>query len=448
VIEQIEALNNIVNGLVWGAPMMILLVGTGVLLTLITGFVQIRQFPRVMTEVLGKLLQRGHGEGTVTPFQALSTALASTVGVGNIAGVCTAIFLGGPGALFWLMVSGFFGMATKFAEVAVALHYRERDEAGTMRGGAMYVLSKGLKMPWLGKVFALLTATAAFGIGNMVQANSVADAVRSSLGVPVWITGLVLAVLTALVILGGLQRIAEVTQLLVPFMCILYVAGALVILVRFADRIPDAIGLVFASALSGHAAVGGFAGAGVMAAVRLGIARGLFSNEAGLGSAPIVHASATTDHPVRQSLYGIFEVFVDTMVVCLMTGMVVLVTGAWTSGDTGAALAGRAFSMGLPGEAGHLVVSTSIVLFAFSTLVGWAYYGETGITFLFGARAAMPYRLLWIVFVFVGAIGKLHLVWDIADTLNGLMALPNLIGVLGSLALLRRLMREFFAAGK
>ena len=447
MIERIEALNSLLNGLVWGTPMMILLIGTGVLLTVVTGFVQIRYFARTLKEVLGKLLQRGSGDGSVTPFQALSTALASTVGVGNIAGVCTAIFLGGPGALFWLMMSGFVGMATKFAEVAVALHYRERDHDGTMRGGAMYVLAKGLKMPWLGKVFAFLTATAAFGIGNMVQANSVADAARSSLGIDPWITGVVLAVLTALVVLGGIKRIAEVTQFLVPFMCVLYVVGAAVVLVRFAAQIPDAIALVFRSAFSGHAAAGGFAGAGVMAAVRFGIARGLFSNEAGLGSAPIVHASATTDHPVRQAMYGIFEVFVDTMVVCLMTGVVVLVTGAWQSGDTGAALAGRAFSIGLPGEAGHFVVSTSIILFAFSTLVGWSFYGETGATFLFGTKAVLPYRLLWIGFVFLGSVGQLHLIWNIADTLNGLMAIPNLIGVLGSIALLKRLMREFFTPG-
>ncbi len=444
MIDRIESFNTLLNSFVWGAPMMILLVGTGVLLTIVTGLVQVRQFPRVVREVLGKLFKRGSGEGSVTPFQALSTALASTVGVGNIAGVCTAIFLGGPGALFWLMMSGFVGMATKFAEVAIALHYRERDRDGIMRGGAMYVLTKGLKMPLLGKLFAVLTAAAAFGIGNMVQANSVADAARSSYGVPVWITGVVLSALTALVILGGLKRIAEVTQLLVPFMCVLYVLGATAVLVRFAGEVPHAVALVFESAFSGHAAAGGFAGATVMAALRYGIARGLFSNEAGLGSAPMVHASATTDHPVRQALYGIFEVFVDTMAVCLLTGLAVLVTGAWQSGDTGAALAGRAFSIGLPGEAGHFIVSTSIMLFAFSTVVGWSFYGETGITFLFGTAAVLPYRILWILFVFLGSIGRLHLVWNIADTLNGLMAIPNLIGVLCSIALLRRLMREFF----
>ena len=443
--ELIAAWNQSLNTLVWGAPMMILLMGTGLLLTVVTGFVQVRQFPRVVREVVGRLFGSGKGEGSVTPFQALATALASTVGVGNIAGVCTAISLGGPGALFWLWVSGLLGMATKFAEVAVALHYRERDSHGIMRGGAMYVLSKGLGLGWLGTLFALLTSLAAFGIGNMVQANSVADAVRTSFGIETWITGAVLSLLTAAVILGGIKRIAQFTERLVPLMCALYIAGAVFVVVRFAGEIPGAIALVLDSAFSGHAAAGGFAGATVMSAMRYGVARGLFSNEAGLGSAPMVHASAVTDHPVRQAMYGIFEVFVDTMVVCLLTGFVVLVTGTWNSGKTGAALAASAFSTGLPGEAGHYVVSISLILFAFSTLVGWSYYGETGITFLLGTRAVLPYRLLWIVFCFLGAVGQLHLVWDIADTLNGLMALPNLVGVLASIPVLRMLMREFFS---
>jgi AGCS family alanine or glycine:cation symporter len=445
VIEQIAAWNQALNALVWGAPMMIALMGAGVVLTVVTGFVQVARFPHVVREVLGKLFRRAEGEGTVTPFQALATALASTVGVGNIAGVCTAISLGGPGALFWLWVSGLLGMATKFSEVAVALHYRERDSAGIMRGGAMYVLTKGLGLHWLGNIFALLTSVAAFGIGNMVQANSVADAARSSFGIEPWITGLVLAIVTGVVVLGGIKRIADVTGLLVPGMCALYIAGALVIVVRFAGEVPGAIGLVLDSAFSGHAAVGGFAGATIMSAMRYGVARGLFSNEAGLGSAPMVHASANTDHPVRQAMYGVFEVFIDTMLVCLLTGLVVLVTGAWHAGATGAALAGQAFSIGLPGESGHFIVSTSLILFAYSTLVGWSFYGETGVTFLFGQKAVMPYRLLWVVFVFLGAIGQLHLIWDIADTLNGLMAIPNLIGVLASIPLLRTLMREFFA---
>jgi len=404
MLETITSVNQTVNTFIWGVPMMVLLMGVGVLLTILTKGIQFRKLPFAFQEVLGKLFRASEGEGTVRPFQALATALASTVGVGNIAGVSTAIFLGGPGALFWLMVSGLLGMSTKFAEIAIALNYRERDAGGTMRGGAMYVLKKGLRMPWLGAVFALLTAVAGFGLGNMVQANSVADAMRASFGVAPWISGLFLVALT----------------------------------------VPEVIRLILESAFTGQAAVGGFAGATARSALSYGIKRGLFSNEAGLGSAPMVHSSAVTDHPIRQASYGIFEVFVDTLMVCMLTGFVVLATGAWQSGENGAALSARAFAIGLPGEWGHLTVSLSIMAFAFSTIIGWAYYGETAITYLFGAKATLPYRLAWTGFVYLGAIGSLRLIWDVADTLNGLMAIPNLIGVLGSLGVLLRLIREFF----
>lgn len=448
MIETIEAINGTINGLVWGWPMIVLLVGSGVLLTILTGFVQVRHLGTALKEVLGKITQKSAGAGTVTPFQAVATALASTVGVGNIAGVATAIFIGGPGALFWLWVSGFFGMCTKYAEIVIALNYREPDATGTMRGGAMYVLKNGLKMPWLGTVFALLTSLAAFGIGNMVQANSVAAALLDTFQIPTHITGIVLMVVTAAVILGGIKRIGQFTEYLVPFMAILYIAGGLFVLVRFAGEIPAALRLVFDGAFTGTAAVGGFAGSTVLTAMRYGIARGLFSNEAGLGSAPMVHAAAITDHPVRQGMYGIFEVFVDTLLICSTTGLVILVTGAWTSGATGAALSSRAFEIGLPGTWGDVVVTTSLVLFSFSTLVGWSYYGETGIVYLLGAKAAVPYRLLWLVFIFLGSVGSLHLVWDIADTLNGLMAIPNLIAVLASIPMLLKLHREFFARAR
>ena len=445
MLETISSANAWLNGYVWGLPTIILLVGTGVLLTVLTRGVQFRYLPYALKEVLGKLRRGGGGEGSVRPFQAVATALASTVGVGNIAGVATAISIGGPGALFWLWVSGILGMCTKYAEIVVALHYRERDDAGHMRGGAMYVLKNGLGMPWLGAIFALLTALAAFGIGNMVQANSVADVMRATFAVPTWITGLVLVVVTALVILGGIKRIGVVAEYLVPFMAILYLAGGIVIMFRYAGAIPAALALVFDSAFNGTAAVGGFAGSSIAMALRYGIARGLFSNEAGLGSAPMVHAAATTDHPVRQGLYGIFEVFVDTILICTTSGIVILITGAWSSGATGAALSAEAFQTGLPGEWGNMVVTSGLVLFAFSTLIGWSYYGETGIVYLLGARAAVPYRLAWLVLIYFGAVGSLHLVWDIADTLNGLMAIPNLIGVLGSIPVLLKLQREFFA---
>ena len=444
MLEQIAAWNTWLNSYVWGWPTIVLLLGTGVLLTIVTGVVQFRYLGRSLREVLGKITQKRAGAGSVSPFQAVATALASTVGVGNIAGVATAISIGGPGALFWLWVSGLLGMCTKFAEIVIALHYREEDATGTMRGGAMYTL-KGLGLPWLGTVFAALVSLAAFGIGNMVQANSVADSLRSSFGIEPALTGVVLAAITAVVILGGIKRIGEVTEILVPAMAVFYLAGGLFVLVRYASELPATIALVFEGAFTGTAAVGGFAGSTMMMALRYGVARGLFSNEAGLGSAPMVHAAAQTDHPVRQGMYGIFEVFVDTILVCTTSGLVILVTGVWDSGATGAALAGTAFSTGLPGTWGNIVVTTSLVLFAYSTVIGWSYYGETGVVYLLGTRAAIPYRLVWLVFIYLGAVGSLHLVWDIADTLNGLMALPNLLSVLMSIPLLRRLTREFFA---
>jgi AGCS family alanine or glycine:cation symporter len=442
--ETLARLNSTLNGYVWGWPMIVLLMGTGLLLTVLTGAVQFRRLGFALREVLGKITRRGGGQGDVRPFQAVATALASTVGVGNIAGVATAICIGGPGAVFWLWVSGLFGMATKYAEIVVALHYRERDASGTMRGGAMYILKKGLGWPWLGSAFALLTALAAFGIGNMVQANSVADALKATFNVPTWLTGLTLVVLTGVVILGGIKSIARVTQWLVPFMALLYLSGAVIVLVLYANQLPHAFGLIFNGAFSGTAAVGGFAGSTIMMALRYGIARGLFSNEAGLGSAPMVHCAADTDHPVRQGMYGVFEVFVDTLLICTTTALVILVTDTWSSGITGAALSAKAFETGLPGTFGSIVVTGGLMLFAFSTLLGWSYYGETGIVYLLGAKAAMPYRVAWLVFVYLGATGSLHLVWDIADTLNGLMAIPNLIGLLASIPLLLRLQREFF----
>ena len=443
MLDALARANSWLNGFVWGWPIIILLVGTGLLLTVITGGVQFRRLGTALREVLGKLRHKGHGEGTVSPFQAVATALASTVGVGNIAGVATAITLGGPGALFWLWVSGILGMATKFSEIVVALHYREPDAKGIMRGGAMYTLKKR-GLPWLGTIFALLTALAAFGIGNMVQANSVAASLEESFGASRMIVGIVLVVISAAVILGGIKRIAAFAELLVPFMAIVYITGGLFVVVRFGAGIPDAMRLIFDGAFSGTAAVGGFAGSTIMLALRYGVARGLFSNEAGLGSAPLVHAAANTDHPVRQGLYGVFEVFVDTLLICTTTGLVILLTGAWDDGQTGAALSVRAFEIGLPGTWGDIVVTTGLVLFAFSTLIGWSYYGETGIVYLFGTKAAFPYRIAWLVFIYLGAVGSLHLVWDIADTLNGLMAIPNLISVLISIPLIRQLQREFW----
>jgi AGCS family alanine or glycine:cation symporter len=443
MLETLVRWHSTLNGWVWGPVTMALLMGTGLYLTILTRGVQFRWLGRALGEVLGKVFSKSAAEGTVSPFQAVSTALASTVGVGNIAGVSTAITIGGPGALFWLIVSGLLGMCTKFAEIVLAILYREQDDTGTWRGGAMYTLKNGLRSPWLGGLFALLTALAAFGIGNMVQANSVAESVRASFGVDNRLSGALIVVLTGIVILGGIRRIADVTQFLVPFMCLTYLLGAAVILVRFAADIPGVLSMVLSDAFSGQAAVGGFAGAGVAQAIRYGVARGLFSNEAGLGSAPMAHAAARTDHPVRQGLYGIFEVFVDTILVCAATGLVVLSTGEWTKGETGAALAARAFETGLPGVWGDTVVTTGILAFAFSTLLGWSFYGETAIAYLLGTKSILPYRLAWLVAAYLGATGSLHLVWDIADTLNGLMALPNLLSLLLLSGVVVRSLREF-----
>ena len=443
MLESIERGNAWLNGYVWGVPMIALLMGTGLVLTFVTGAAQFRYLALALREVLGKVAVRTGSAGSVSPFQAVATALASTVGTGNIVGVATAMYIGGPGALFWLWVSGLLGMCTKFAEIVVALHYREPDASGTLRGGAMYTLRKGLGMPWVGALFALLTAVAAFGIGNMVQANSLADSLRP-FGIAASLSGMLLAILTAAVIVGGIKRIGEVAQILVPFMSLLYLGAGALILATHTAALPRALGLIFEGAFTGTAATGGFLGSTVALAVRFGIARGLFSNEAGLGSAPMVHAAAQTDHPVRQGLYGIFEVFVDTLLVCSVTGLAILVTGAWSSGLDGAALSGEAFRLGL-GGAGTVVVTSCIVLFSFSTVIGWSYYGETAIVYLLGVRAAIPYRAAWLVFIYLGATGSLQLIWSLVDTLNGLMAIPNLVSVLGSIALLVRLQREFFA---
>lgn len=425
--------------------MMALLLGAGLVLTVATGGVQIRRFPFAVRQVLGSLRSRGEGEGTISPFQALATSLSATVGVGNIAGVSMAIASGGPGAVFWMFASAVLGMATKYSEIAVALEYRQKDEQGIVRGGAMYVLAQRFGLRWLGAVFAGLCAVASFGIGNMNQASTLADAMRSAFGVPAHWSGLALAALTALVVLGGLRRIAEVAAVLVPAMCLLYFSCALYVLATRLGDFPAVLDLIVGSAFSGQAAVGGFLGATVRSAMRYGIARGLNSNEAGMGSAPIAHAAAVTDHPSRQGTYGLFGVFVDTLVVCMLTAFTILSTGVWTSGKTGAALSAEAFAIGLPGDWGALMVSLSLVPFAFSTIVGWAYYGETAVAYLFGVRSVFGYRLAWVAFVFVGAVGGLEAVWGFSDTMNGLMAVPNLFAVLGSLGLVRRQLREFFS---
>ncbi len=446
-MEAIMNINNWLNGIVWGPPMLILIVGTGLFLSISTGFFSITKLGYILKNTLLKMFSKeGKGEGEVTAFQAVATALAATVGTGNIAGVATAIASGGPGAVFWMWIAAILGMTTKFAEVVLAVNFREKTEDGRFVGGPMYYITNGLGWKWLAVLFAVFGAFAAFGIGNMVQSNSVAEALQNSFNIKPWITGAVLAVVTGLVIIGGIKRIGAFTEKLVPFMAAIYIIGGLVILIMNVSHIPAAFGLIFSSAFTGKAAVGGFAGAAVSQAIRFGVARGVFTNEAGLGSAPIAHAAATTDHPVRQGLWGVFEVFADTLVICSITALAIVSSGVWESGLTGAALTTSAFDATLPG--GGYIVSIGIVLFAFSTIVGWEYYGERCAEYLFGPKANMIYRILWIPFVLIGAIGGLEFVWSLADTMNGLMAIPNLIGVIALSGTVLKLTKDFFAKEK
>lgn len=446
-MEMIMQINGIINGIVWGPPILVLIVGTGLFLSVKTGFFSITKLGYILKNTLLKMFDKStQGEGEVTAFQAVATALAATVGTGNIAGVATAIALGGPGAIFWMWLAAIFGMTTKFAEVVLAVNFREKTQDGRFVGGPMYYITKGLGWKWLAVLFAVFGALAAFGIGNMVQSNSVAAALESSFSINPLVTGLVLAVITALVIVGGIKRIGAFTEKLVPFMAAVYILGGLVIIIVNAAKIPAALGLIFSSAFTGHAAFGGFAGATLMHAIRFGIARGVFTNEAGLGSSPIAHAAATTDHPVRQGLWAVFEVFADTLVICSITALAIITSGVWEGGLSGAALTTAAFDASLPG--GGYIVSIGIVMFAFSTIVGWEYYGERCAEYLFGPKINIIYRIIWIPFVVIGAIGGLNFVWDLADTLNGLMAIPNLVGIVALSGTVFKLTKEFFSKEK
>jgi AGCS family alanine or glycine:cation symporter len=442
--QAIEALVGRIGAFAWGPPMLILLVGTGFYLTLLLRGLQFRKLGYSLWLALVKRKEDSDEPGDISHFQALMTALSATVGTGNIAGVATAIAAGGPGALFWMWVTGLVGMATKYGEAVLAVKYRITDENGTMSGGPMYYISKGLGWKWLGTLFAVFAAVAAFGIGNMVQSNSVADAVEATFHVPFYVTGIILMIFTAMVILGGIKNIGRVTGTLVPVMIVFYVLGALVILAIHISAIPAALALVFSEAFTPTAASGGFAGATVMMAIRMGVARGVFSNESGLGSAPIAAAAAQTKHPVTQALVSMTQTFLDTILVCTMTGLVLILTGAWKSGMTGAELTSFAFQEGMAG--GHYIVTLGLILFAYSTILGWSYYGEKSIEYLFGEIAVQPYRILFVIFVGVGAVAKLDFVWSLSDMFNGLMAIPNLIGLLALSPVIARETREYFGA--
>jgi AGCS family alanine or glycine:cation symporter len=423
-LQSLEALLGRVSDLVWGPPLLILLFGTHLFLTVRLRFIQ-RYLP---TAIRISFRREPEGPGDISQFGALMTALAATIGTGNIVGVSTAVAAGGPGAVLWMWLTGVFGIATKYAEAVLAVKYRVKTPSGDMGGGPMYVLERGLHARWLGIVFAALTALAAFGIGCMVQANSISALLHQSYRVPTWASGVVMTVLTAVVILGGIKSIAGVCEKLVPFMAVFYVLGCLVLLVMHAERIPESLRLIGTSAFTGQAAVGGFLGAGVREAIRYGIARGLFSNESGLGSAPIVAAAAQTRNPVRQALVSSTGTFWDTVVVCAMTGLVVVNSMQWTEGLKGAALTHAAFTD--LGVVGPFILSVGLLTFVFSTILGWSYYGEKAAEYLFGEGAVKPYRWLWVAAVMVGSVATLPAVWAFADIANGLMAVPNLVSLI------------------
>jgi alanine or glycine:cation symporter, AGCS family len=490
-VEQISEVIGLVNGAVWGPPMLVLILGTGLFLTIGLGVMPLRRIGYGFRMLWSG--RRGQGEGDITPFNALMTSLSATIGTGNIAGVATAIAIGGPGALFWMWMTALVGMATKYAEAVLAMRYREVDEKGNHVGGPMYYIKNGLgkNWVWLATLFAIFGALAGFGIGNSVQANSVADALSSRFGVPEFWTGIVMAVLVALVLIGGIRWIAQVSGKLVPFMAVAYVLGGLVILVLNYAEVPGAFALIIGEAFTPSAGVGGFAGAGIMLAIQMGVARGVFSNEAGLGSAPIAHAAAESDSPVQQGTVAMLGTFIDTIIVCTITGLVIVVSGQWQAvspdfsacearggvieervgsawgierpstvcidpgqdGAThaklvsGATLSTQAFGHELPGS-GKYIVALGLVLFAFTTILGWAVYGERCVEYLFGVHAILPFRVLWVAAVPIGAVAHLDFAWLVADTLNAMMAIPNLIALLLLSPVVFKLTKDFFAAEK
>ena len=472
----IEKIVGYLNGIAWGPWMLLLLVGTGVYLSCRVGFIQFTKFGYAMKNTLGKVFQKTEaGEGEVTPFQAVTTALAATVGTGNIAGVTGAIAVGGPGAVFWMWVSALFGMVTKYAEVVLAVRYRERNAQGDWVGGPMYYIRNGLgqKWRWLACVFCALGALAAFGIGNMTQVNTIASSINTAIDsfggttgaftmsflgqtfpVSSLITGAVVAMIVGMVLFGGIKRIGAVAELMVPVMAAVYIVGSLCVVGANLDCVGQVFSMIFKGAFTPDAALGGAFGITVMTTIQKGVGRGVFSNEAGLGSAPMAHAASSERNPVKQGLYGIFEVFMDTIVICTLTALTLLcgvVSGgvSITWGESaGAELISAAFSTVFGAQIGACLVAIGITLFALSTILSWSLYGTRCCEFLFGARAARVYQVLFVAVVIVGATLKLQLVWDIADTLNGFMALPNLIALLGLSGVVVKLTKEHFSGRK
>lgn len=442
LIQKSEAVLSQISNFVWGWPLLLLLFGTHLFLTFRLGFIQ-----RFIGLAIRISFDRGHkGKGDISQFGALMTALAATIGTGNIVGVATAVALGGPGAVLWMWLTGVFGIATKYTEAFLSIKFRVKNRKNEMSGGPMYVLEKGMKNRPLAVLFALFTAIAAFGIGNMVQSNSIATLAKETFHISPWMSGFIMTFFTGMVILGGIQSIARWCEYLVPFMAIFYVAGCLVILALNASSLGSALKTIVVTAFTGQAAVGGFVGVGFREAMRYGVARGLFSNESGLGSAPIVAAAARTKSAVRQALISSTGTFWDTVVVCALTGLVIVSSGEWAQGGNGALLTKAAFS-DIP-VIGPFILTIGLLIFVFSTILGWSYYGEKAVEYLLGTRAVWPYRWLWVFAVMVGAVATLPVVWTLADIANAIMAIPNLISLLTLHSLVAVETKRFFSNQK
>ena len=432
-MQIIEQINGAINNFIWGPVMLVLLVGTGIFLTIRINFFQVSHIGLWMKGTFGAMFKKHTDDVNITPFQAVSTALASTVGTGNIVGVTTAIVSGGPGALFWMWFAAFFGMVTKYSEVLLAIKYREKDTDGKHFGGPMYYLSKGANLPWLGTLFAVFATLACFGIGNLTQINAMANVVKQNFNVPTIYTGIAVTIVVAIIIVGGIKRIGSVAEKLVPLMCLLYLLCGIIIIIINLDRIPGVFELVFSNAFSFKQVGAGFMGYSIAMGMRYGFARGIFSNEAGMGSAPMAHASSNSKNPVEQAMWGVFEVFVDTFLVCSITGIVAIMNLNLTEqGLAGAPLISEAFRVSMPSDFGSIVLTVALFLFAFTTLVGWSHYGTVSLGYLTknNKTAELIFKIIFIIVIVIGSVSELELVWNIADTLNGLMAIPNLIGLL------------------
>lgn len=428
----LEVINRNINGFIWSPFMLAILLGTGVYFTIRTNFMQVFRFKAILKETIFKAFSKSPSKNDkkgITPFQALSTALAGTIGTGNIAGVATAITLAGPGSIFWMWVSAFFGMMTKYAEVVLAIEYRKKNSRGEWIGGPMIFIEEGLHMKWLALIYAALGVAASFGVGNIAQANSISTALNAAFGIPSFTTGIILSMLVAFAIAGGVKKIAAITEKIVPLMSILYIMAAIFVILINIENLAYAASLIFKGAFTPAAPIGGFAGAAVSTAIQKGISRGIFTNEAGLGSASIAHAAANCDHPAKQGLWGIFEVFFDTIVMCSITAFAILSSKIWSSGLNGSGLTVAAFDTAMHGL-GKYTVAISLAFFAFLSILAWSYYGKKCMEYLAGERYTKYYLLFFVIAIVFGCVAETPIVWEISDALNGLMAVPNIIGLI------------------